>query len=122
MLCVGILAGSIYQDIIENLDLIADISFGWENALGGTHRSITHLINAIGVPLPFFLIMFLLDKVVSFNTTWIGVLGIAMAGGIILSMILDILKIKNYAIERIFRIVVISCLLYGAIRLWTIKL
>lgn len=119
MICVGILAGSIYQNVLDGSDFTSEIVFGWNNSLGGGHRCIEYLINAVGVSLSFILLALIISRVTVFNTSCIAILGLSMSGGIVWSLILDILRIKNYAIERIFRIIVTGSLLSGAILLWS---
>lgn len=137
---IGILAGSVYSDIdLDGSKLNAeDVDLHWENKLD--HRGVVHtLINVVGVALPFLLLAFVLEKITSFDLTWITVLGLSMSIGCIWHMILDSLTpkgimwlypitahrfriplIKNYATERIFRILVTGAMIYGAVYYWSL--
>lgn len=137
---VGITAGSVYPDIdCDETNLNAEeVSLQWESKFD--HRGIIHtLINVVGVSLPFLLLTYLLNKVSSIDTTWFAVLGISMSIGCVWHMLLDTLTpkgimwlypitvyrfrvpiVRNYIVERFFRIIVTGILLYLAVSYWAI--
>lgn len=137
---VGVTAGSVYPDIdLDESNLNAeDVALHWENKFD--HRGIVHTLVNLGLVLPFLLFSKILSQLTSLDVTWITVLGLSMGAGCVWHMLLDSLTtkgimwlypitgyrfripiIKNYTIERIFRILVTGGLLYGAIYYWSIN-
>jgi membrane-bound metal-dependent hydrolase YbcI (DUF457 family) len=136
---VGVTAGSVYPDIdLAESNLNAEnVMLHWENNFD--HRGIVHtLINVIGVSLPFLLMAWVLNRVTTFDTTWIIVLCLSMSAGCVKHMLEDTFTpkgilwlypfsmhrfripfIRNYVTERIFRILVTGSLLYKAIYYWS---
>lgn len=139
---VGVTAGSVYDDIDrDGSNLNAEnVDMHWENNFD--HRGIIHtLINVIGVALPFLLITWVLNKLTTVDTMWVGVLGLSMGVGCIWHMLLDTLTpkgimwlypitvhrfripiIKTNGTERIFRILVTGAMLYKAVYYWSLYL
>lgn len=140
MIIIGITAGSVYPDIdLNSSNLNGEaMSMEWEGSLD--HRGIVHtLINVLGI-VAVFTIPALLLRMFELDASWLITLGLSMAIGCIgPHMMLDSLTpkgvmwlypftvfrfripiIKNYATERIFRILVTGALLYKAIEYWSI--
>lgn len=138
-LAVGIIAGSIYPDIdLDESNLVeTDNSIiEWEKHFGQRHVIHT-LINAVGVCLPFLFMFWVLNKALPWDVRWIKVLGLAMGVGCVWHMVLDTFTpkgimwlypltrihiripiIRNYFVERLFRIVLTGTLLFGAVYYW----
>lgn len=138
---IGITAGSVYPDIdLNGSNLNAEnIRLQWESNFD--HRGIVHTLVNIGLTLPFLLLWKVLSILTPFNFTWVAVLGISMVLGCLWHMVLDSLTpkgimwlypltvfrfripiIRNYATERIFRIIVTGILVYFAVQIWAVNL